>query len=373
MHCIFYFLRPHQIKALDTMFFKELHDLAVIVPIVAKSDVMTMSERKAYLRAVYFHIRSLQQDLGSRWDVIFNFDEETVPPPTEECERLGPGHSSTSPSADSTPLGAPFPVRDAAGDSLLDIIDLVGEPSDADSEDYAVSSAAGQPPDRSSPGRRSPDGLEELDYSHAFLSEISAEIAVDADDLLRGSSDEAAHSSSDRGLCMESPRCSPHHPSLMDGDGVRIASCCSVASAESVVDSEEQLPVVPNIFAIICSSGGGERVYPWGAVSVRDESCSDFRRLLRQLFEAEKIAVMREATQKRSIAFLRQRRPSSRMAQGRSLWPGTESACRWVAESKRWLFSAEFFPTLVLAMNLTMIVLAMTEVFYWTSSSAKSC
>ena len=361
------------------MFFKELHDLAVIVPIVAKSDAMTMGERKAYLQAVHFHIRSLQQHLGGRWDVIFNF-EETIPPPDSRAgeESDGEGrqrpdarirvHCGPLPSPDSCGEGRPSSlsvtsrapyIREAAGDSLLEVIELVGEPSEADSEDYAVSSGSGSgaaPSPVTSPlGRCSPGGQEEIDYSHAFLSEINAEIAVDADNLLRVS-------------CVESPYSSPS-PSPTS------AARMSMAPSESVLEAAEGLPKVPNIFAIICSSGGGaERVYPWGSVSVRDEGCSDFRRLLRQLFEAEKIAVMREATQKRSIAFNRQRRPSPRPAlQASSLWPGSESVCRWLAESKKWLFSAEFFPTLVLALNLTMLVLAMTEIFYWTSSPDKSC
>ena len=366
MHCIFYFLNPHKIKELDTMFFRELHDLAVIVPIVAKSDVMTMKERKAYLQAVHFHIRSLQQDLGGRWDVIFNFHEEDIPQPdnsdAEEMRDEGrqppdarvrihcrpaastaDSSSSSSQSPLSFPLRVPFIRAAAAGDSSLEGIDLVGEPSEADSEDYAVSS--------SPLGRRSPCGREEIDYSHAEI-----EIAVDAEDLLRVSSD-------DHGGCVESP-CSSPSPSI---------------SMESGLVSAEGLPKVPNIFAIICSGGGGaetmQRVYPWGTVSVRDEGCSDFRRLLRQLFEAEKIAVMREATQQRSIAFNRQLRASPGPMQSPSLsnWPGSESACRWVAECKKWLFSADVFPTLVLALNLTMLVLALTEVFYWTSSSASSC
>lgn len=360
------------------MFFKELHDLAVIVPIVAKSDAMTMCERKAYLQAVHFHIRSLQQHLGGRWDVIFNF-EEAIPPPDSRAGEETAGEGRQRPDVHCGPLppsppdscgeGArPFPLsvtpgapysREAAGNTLLEVIDLTGEPSEADSEDYAVSSGAAPSP--SPLGRRSPGGLEEIDYSHAFLSEINAEIAVDADNLLRVS-------------CVESPYSSP---SPSPTSAVRMSMAPSESESESVLDAAEGLPKVPNIFAIICSSGGGaERVYPWGSVSVRDEGCSDFRRLLRQLFEAEKIAVMREATQKRSIAFNRQRRPSPRPPlQASSLWQGerVHHLCRWLAESKKWLFSAEFFPTLVLALNLTMLVLAMTEIFYWTSSPDKSC
>jgi hypothetical protein len=45
------------------------------------------------------------------------------------------------------------------------------------------------------------------------------------------------------------------------------------------------------------------REYPWGHVDIMDECRSDFGRLVHLIFESKKIALMREATQDRSIAF----------------------------------------------------------------------
>jgi len=52
IHCALYFLSPHRWKKIDTTFIRRLSHLAVIVPVVAKADTMTVIERAAYLAVI---------------------------------------------------------------------------------------------------------------------------------------------------------------------------------------------------------------------------------------------------------------------------------------------------------------------------------
>jgi len=75
-----------------------------------------------------------------------------------------------------------------------------------------------------------------------------------------------------------------------------LSAACSQHICEAV------LPAVANIFAVVCATNAeGERVYPWGAVSIHDERCSDFRRLQRLVVESDQVTQMIDLTQRVSI------------------------------------------------------------------------
>ncbi len=72
-------------------------------------------------------------------------------------------------------------------------------------------------------------------------------------------------------------------------------SGCSAHTADT-------LPMVPNIFAVVCAMNEeGERAYPWGVVSIQDERFSDFRRLQRLVVESDNVTEMINVTQQVSI------------------------------------------------------------------------
>ena len=53
MHCCFYFVGPHRVTPLDVEFMRRLQYKVCVVPVVAKADTMTRSERARHLRAIH--------------------------------------------------------------------------------------------------------------------------------------------------------------------------------------------------------------------------------------------------------------------------------------------------------------------------------
>ena len=45
IHCCLYFISPHRMKDIDVKFIKHLREYVVVVPVIAKADTMTSSER----------------------------------------------------------------------------------------------------------------------------------------------------------------------------------------------------------------------------------------------------------------------------------------------------------------------------------------
>jgi septin family protein len=76
IHCVFYFIAPHRLKAIDLEFIKELAPLVPIIPVVSKSDIMTLKERNYYLEAVKQKIDALSVDEPAVYD--FQGDDLTV-------------------------------------------------------------------------------------------------------------------------------------------------------------------------------------------------------------------------------------------------------------------------------------------------------
>ena len=45
IHCCLYFIAPHRMKRIDVEFITTLSEYVVVVPVIAKADTMTQSER----------------------------------------------------------------------------------------------------------------------------------------------------------------------------------------------------------------------------------------------------------------------------------------------------------------------------------------
>jgi len=72
IHLLFYFVAPHRMKQIDKEFLKQLSGLANIVPVISKSDTMTLQERAEHLLLLHTTIQSLD---GGSSSTIFDFCE----------------------------------------------------------------------------------------------------------------------------------------------------------------------------------------------------------------------------------------------------------------------------------------------------------
>lgn len=72
IHLLFYFIAPHRMKQIDKEFLKQLSGLANIVPVISKSDTMTLQERAEHLLLLHTTIQSLD---GGSSSTIFDFNE----------------------------------------------------------------------------------------------------------------------------------------------------------------------------------------------------------------------------------------------------------------------------------------------------------
>jgi len=88
IHLVLYFISPHRLKKLDKEFLLELSDLVPIVPVVAKADTMTVSERKKFLQVIYMHV--LQMELENDSQIIYDFGESSVLTFSEENSEVSP-------------------------------------------------------------------------------------------------------------------------------------------------------------------------------------------------------------------------------------------------------------------------------------------
>ena len=78
IHCVFYFISPHQLKSLDLEFIKEISPLAPIVPIISKADIMTAKERAAFLSVVRGRLDELSSTVGEPCVYDFQGDDSQV-------------------------------------------------------------------------------------------------------------------------------------------------------------------------------------------------------------------------------------------------------------------------------------------------------
>jgi len=234
IHCVFYLIPSHSLKAMDLLFLEQISSLAAVVLVVTKADCMTTSERASYLANLTAAVDRLSGSIGR--PVLFDFHEtvtDFVSPSTadaastlpkcvyDDCDPSTVSSSSSSINSDCIEVayGQQSSYVDVSSDTLLDCTDM-SAPEELSAGPVVVD-----------------NGEEELLY----------------------------------GL---------EHSLLLSG----------INRAEQ--QGTPPLPKVPNIFAVICGSSDGtphsspHRVYPWGTVSSLDEHLSDFRRFQRLVFES---------------------------------------------------------------------------------------
>ncbi|EGV61168.1 cell division control protein [Yamadazyma tenuis] len=73
VHCVLYFIPPHhsKLKPLDVQAIKKLSEIANVIPIIAKSDSLTLDERSALKK-------SLQQDFAKYNFNLYPYDNEDL-------------------------------------------------------------------------------------------------------------------------------------------------------------------------------------------------------------------------------------------------------------------------------------------------------
>ena len=74
IHCLFYFITPHRMKAIDIEFINQLSSLVPIIPIVSKADMMTIKERNTFLTQIKLKIDYISSVKG--FYVIHNFPHD---------------------------------------------------------------------------------------------------------------------------------------------------------------------------------------------------------------------------------------------------------------------------------------------------------
>lgn len=76
IHCMFYFLGSHRMKAIDREFIAALAPLVPIVPVVGKADAMTLPERATYLDTVQRNLAQISEKLGG--NCVYDFDGDDL-------------------------------------------------------------------------------------------------------------------------------------------------------------------------------------------------------------------------------------------------------------------------------------------------------
>ena len=245
-------------KRIDKAFLSEISSLANIIPIISQADCMTIQERKAYLLLVQSEIDGMSRFLSR--EIIFDFREDNI----------------SFVSDNSCQVNNEIPM--VPSDELLD------------------TDSAGL----------KPTGTEvfEIDYSHAFLP-----LQVNSNNNNNNMNMSYSAVLVQRDEEESDELHINNHPMEHSFEAVQ---------SPAAVREDYLLPMVPNIFAVICSSISGpeeeqmmRRDYPWGSILIEDESSSDFRRLQRLMFESDKISELREKTQEMTIHIATCRSPAS--------------------------------------------------------------
>eukprot|EP01041_Mallomonas_annulata_P008258 gene8258-16989_t len=79
IHCCFYFISPHRFKEIDRQSIMKLSELTPIIPIISKSDQMTMDEKSIFLNEVHLEISKIAEMKEMYiYDVIYDFIEPSI-------------------------------------------------------------------------------------------------------------------------------------------------------------------------------------------------------------------------------------------------------------------------------------------------------
>lgn len=76
IHCMFYFMGAHRMKAIDREFIAALAPLVPIVPIIGKADAMTLPERATYLDTVQRHLSKIAEKING--NCVYDFDGDDL-------------------------------------------------------------------------------------------------------------------------------------------------------------------------------------------------------------------------------------------------------------------------------------------------------
>ena len=234
IHCMFYFMGAHRMKAIDREFIAALAPLVPIVPVIGKADAMTLSERATYLDTVQRHLAHISERIDG--NCVYDFDgddllfeaettlDRSSPPPVAVASAITGGLRSASPGGHRRRPLAP-----------------------------AVTSL--------------PLPIEKSRYSdlHEHLTGRTSTLSVD-ESLYD-------HSLSVNATTVTPPSATPH----------ATAEACKHNWQLEPADTNLFLRQ-PNIFAVICDATA-QRVYPWGTVPIENTHFSDFRRLQAMIFE----------------------------------------------------------------------------------------
>jgi septin family protein len=235
IHLVFYFLTPHHIRPIDKEFLLSLNNFVNIVPIISKSDCMTMEERKHYLMEIREFLKNLQVNNHIK---IYDFLEETDDFLPDYGSDLATAYLNSAATTDNT-----------GGSGIASL----ASPSNSACTEY------GQRQHVKSPCSSSNDS-----YDH---EEILVEENLGFSSSLLRSNRFAGTSSSS------------HH----------LENSCRT-------DDNAIIAKIPNVFAISCDSSG-YRHYPWGTIETENPKHSDFSRLQTLIFEKGNINKFRNFTQ----------------------------------------------------------------------------
>lgn len=75
IHCVLYFLRPsgHSIKPIDVLVLKKLAEVANVIPVIAKSDSMTLEEKEAFKAVVRAELAEITAQQRANVNPNFQF------------------------------------------------------------------------------------------------------------------------------------------------------------------------------------------------------------------------------------------------------------------------------------------------------------
>jgi septin family protein len=311
VHLLFYFIAPHRFKEIDQEFMKQLSGFANIVPVIPKSDTMTLEERAEHLRLIQSTLQRLSEEQiqtmmnttgGESLPLIFDFEEEKE----EEIEH----HSSTyflpplmklhvnrvtETPLDSLHHRSPFSDQNEfqSDRTLIENINHATEVAATATTLPATATATVILDDH----HEKEEGEDE-DVGIAIHATLTTTTTTTTTTALLATTPTAVHHGTTTTSMVES-----EHDHLYMFHSQQQQQQQQLAQPQQTMTViMDELPRVPNIFGIVCDN----RKYPWGELSLDNENHSDFRRLQRLVFESGKITIMREKTQIISQRFYRE-------------------------------------------------------------------
>lgn len=233
---MFYFFAPHRYKEIDRVFLTELGDVVNIVPIIAKSDTMTVDERREYLKEIRTLLKELQETKGI---TVYDFGEEI------DAEQLIPENESES-------------KEKVEDNNLFDGENSLRHKNQEESVNQNINRSLTS------------------DSATRQTDEDSDQVLVEGTSFLH----------------LEKKEASPI-------SNIARSDVTGLTQKEEKI-KKEVLPRIKNVFAVCCDNKTGKRVFPWGTIDTENPDHSDFPRLRSLIFEGGHINLLRELTQKLS-------------------------------------------------------------------------